>query len=113
MNLFFQVQKFPTKTSTPSRGKNVQKSSAFYRLSIENYFLHKVVEVLAVILPVIQAMAPQVTLEIFLQAKDLQWDLVVRVDPEVQVVQWDRVVQWDPVVRVVLQVQATCRQAVE
>ena len=77
----------------------MQKSSAFYRLLIGNYFPQLKAEVQAVFLPVIQAMGLQVTLEIFLQAKDLQWDLVVRVDPEVQEAHH--------------QVQATCRQAVE
>ena len=77
----------------------MQKSLDFYRLSIENYFPLHQAEVQAVFLPVIQAMGLQVTLEIFLQVKDLQWDLVVQVAPEVQEVHH--------------QVQAICPQAAE
>ena len=108
MNLFFQVQKFPTKTSTPSRGKNVQKSSDFYRLSIENFFhLHKE-EVQATFPQAIQAMVPrdtqamvpQVIQETYLQAKDLPWDLEVQEVLGVQVVQ-------------VHQAQATCHPVEE
>ena len=77
----------------------MQKSSDFYKPSIGNYFPQHQEEVQAVFLPVIQETGLQVTLEIFLQVKDLQWDLVAQVDPEVQEVH--------------PQVQAICLQAAE
>ena len=86
----------------------MQKSSDFYKLSIENFFhLHKE-EVQATFPQAIQAMVPrdtqatvpQVIQEIFLQAKDLLWDPVVQAVLGVQVVQ-------------VHQAQATCHQVEE
>ena len=87
----------------------MQKSSAFYRLSIENFFLHhKGEEVQAtflqdiqeMVLKVIQATVPQVIQETFLQARGLPWD------PEGQEVLGVQVVQ-------VHQAQATCHQVEE
>jgi len=83
----------------------VQKSSDFYRLSIDNFSKEEVQAtfpqaIQAMVPRDTQAMVPQVIQETYLQAKDLPWDLEVQEVLGVQVVQ-------------VHQAQATCHPVEE